>query len=112
MNSCSIGVLMTNVKNHAEGISNALMEFMALGKPVIATNFGGSIELIESGISGYLIEAFDVDQLTEKIEYLLANDEVRKEIGKAAHDRIKMSFSIDSMVNSFYSEYIALYQAT
>src|SRR5690606_27767008 len=48
MNICNVGVLSTNIRNHGEGISNALMEFMAIGKPVIATNFGGSGELIEN----------------------------------------------------------------
>lgn len=110
VNVCTLGVLMTNVNNHAEGISNALMEFMALGKPVIATNFGGSVELIESGTSGYLIDAFSVVQLVDKIEYLLTHDLEREKMGEAARIRIQTSFSIESMISHFYSEYISLYK--
>jgi glycosyltransferase involved in cell wall biosynthesis len=110
MNICSIGVLTTNIKNHGEGISNALMEFMALGKPVIATNFGGSVELIEPGVSGYLIDPYSHTQLGYNIEYLLENSAERERLGKGAEARVKRNFSIGTMVSNFYSEYISLYK--
>ena len=105
MNACTMGILMTDVNNHAEGISNAMMEFMALGKPVMATNFGGSIELIVDNKTGYLINAFDDNQLAEKIEYLLSNTQAREEMGTAAKQRVHDKFSIETMIRSFYEEY-------
>jgi glycosyltransferase involved in cell wall biosynthesis len=105
MNACDLGVLMTNVNNHAEGISNALMEFMALGKPVMATNYGGSVELIVDQKTGYLINPFDADQLTEKINYLLDNEVIRMSMGDAARERVHEKFSIETMIRSFYEEY-------
>jgi glycosyltransferase involved in cell wall biosynthesis len=105
MNACDLGVLMTNVNNHAEGISNALMEFMALGKPVMATNYGGSVELIVDQKTGYLINPFDVDQLAKKINYLLDNETVRTAMGEAARQRVHDKFSIETMIRSFYEEY-------
>lgn len=105
MNACDLGVLMTNVNNHAEGISNALMEFMALGKPVMATNYGGSVELIIDQKTGYLINPFDADQLAEKINYLLDNDNARMSMGESARQRVHEKFSIDTMIQSFYDEY-------
>lgn len=105
MNICDIGVLTTNVRYHGEGISNALMEFMALGKPVIATNYGGSVELIESNQSGYLIDAYSDEQLSGKIICLLENEQTRLELGANALKRIQNKFSIDGMVNRFYEEY-------
>jgi glycosyltransferase involved in cell wall biosynthesis len=105
MNICDIGVLATNTKNHGEGISNALMEFMALGKPVIATNFGGSVELIEHGTSGYLIPAFDSSRLAGLIVDLVKDTDKRKRLGQQAKQRIQEKFSIEKMVESFYSEY-------
>ncbi len=106
MNVCDIGVLTTNVNHHGEGISNALMEFMALGKPVIATNYGGSKELIENNVSGYLIDAFSDVQLSEKIDHLLNNQTTRLEMGTHALMRVKEKFSIDGMVSSFHKEYM------
>lgn len=108
MNACDIGVLVTDVKHHAEGISNALMEFMALAKPVIATNFGGSVELIVHEQTGFLVEAYDHADLAGKISLLL-NDEARRVgMGNASNKRVETEFSIDKMVSSFYEEYRAL----
>lgn len=105
MNICDVGVLTTNVNHHGEGISNALMEFMALGKPVIATNYGGSVELIEHNVCGYLIDPFSAEQLAEKIFFLLSNQSAKLELGANALKRVKEKFSIEGMVSSFYREY-------
>jgi glycosyltransferase involved in cell wall biosynthesis len=105
MNICQVGVLTTNTKNHAEGISNALLEFMALGKPVIATNSGGSIELVHDGSTGFLVEAFNVTALAEKIIFLIANDEVRNSMGLQSKKRVEENFSIEKMVEGFYGVY-------
>jgi glycosyltransferase involved in cell wall biosynthesis len=105
MNICDIGVLTTNVNFHGEGISNALMEFMALSKPVITTNFGGSSELVEEGESGYLIEAFNALQLSGRINFLLDNRSERERLGENALQRIKTKFSMDAMLNLFLQEY-------
>jgi len=105
MNICNVGVLTTNTKFHGEGISNALMEFMALGKPVIATNFGGSVELVEPDVSGYLIDAFSDSQLSNKIKHLLQNKNECNQMGNQALKRVKEKFSIEGMVRYFYEEY-------
>ncbi len=109
MNICDVGVLATNSKNHAEGISNALLEFMALGKPVIATNTGGSIELIIEAETGYLVDAFDARALAEKINFLLDNTEASLSMGQKAKIRVEENFSIASMANEFYKAYQEVY---
>lgn len=108
MNVCDVGVLVTDVKNHAEGISNALMEFMALGKPVIATNFGGSVELVVNNETGFLVEAYDSNTLALKVNELISNDAKRLEMGRASNARVQSQFSIDRMISSFYNEYTTL----
>jgi glycosyltransferase involved in cell wall biosynthesis len=105
MNICDVGVLVTDVKNHAEGISNALMEFMALSKPVIATNFGGSTELVVDQSTGFLVEAYDHSELASRINDLLSNDKLRLAMGTASKNRVETQFSIDKMISSFYEEY-------
>lgn len=108
MNACDLGVLATDVRNHAEGISNALMEFMALSRPVIATNFGGSKELVVNEKTGYLVEAYDHQELASRVNTLLSNDALRLEMGRAANERVHNEFSIDKMISSFYKEYTKL----
>ena len=68
INIFDVGILLTNSKVHGEGISNSIMEYMALGKPVIATRGGGTNEVVIEGENGYLIDPFNEDQLIEKIE--------------------------------------------
>jgi len=101
MNICDIGVLST----YTEGISNSLMEFMALGKPVIATDGGGTSELVVHGESGYLVPAVSPDEMADKIEYLLNCSDCIQKMGKSGIDRIKHEFSLNKMIESFIKIY-------
>ena len=105
MNICNIGVLST----YTEGISNAIMEFMALGKPVIATDGGGTKELISNGNTGYLVNRESEAELADKIVKLLSNEKLRNRMGKNGRKRIKEKFGIDSMINSFVKIYNQYY---
>jgi len=105
MNICTVGVLMTDTRYHGEGISNALLEFMALGKPVIATDHGGTKELIEPEQSGYLIPPFSVELLTEKLNFLLENESIRYKFGNRGKEISMDKFSISKMIHSFEEEY-------
>lgn len=92
----------------SEGISNSILEYMALGKPVIATNAGGTNEIIIDKITGFLINTSDTDALAEKIKILLNDDLLRKEMGQAGEKRIQESFSIKKMVDEYISVYAEL----
>ena len=105
VNIFDIGVLTSNMKCHGEGISNSIMEYMAFEKPVIATNGGGTNELVIDGHSGYLIEEQNVIQLASHVEFLLNNSNIAKDMGKKGKQRIEKYFSIDNMVNEFLSLY-------
>ena len=102
INVFDIGVLIT----FTEGISNSIMEYMALGKPVIATDGGGTPEIVEDKKTGFLIKLSDVNDLIQKIEILLADEHLRNQMGEAGRRKILTSFSIDDMVE----KYIAVYQ--
>ncbi len=104
MNICKIGVLLTN-ENHGEGISNALLEFMALGKPVVATKNGGTPELVEDGSAGFLIKSHSVDQLVEKLLFFLKNEKERKLFGKSGELIVKRKFEISKMIDEFIETY-------
>jgi len=102
INIMDIGVLTT----FTEGISNAILEYMALGKPVVATDGGGTPEIVQDGITGYLIGTSDPVQLTSKIEILLNDPSLRERMGTAGRERVREHFSINRMVD----EYIKLYK--
>lgn len=85
INASDISVLVTK----GEGFSNAIMESMALAKPVIATNVGGNPELLgENGLSGYLIKAKAYQDLAQIILDLHNNSELRNLIGAKAKERV------------------------
>lgn len=99
-----IGVLLAK-QGHAEGISNSIMEYMALSKPVIATRVGGNKELISDEETGFLIRHHDIDALVEKLNCLLDNPGLRREMGKKGRERIQRLFNIEKMVRSFVDIY-------
>ncbi len=101
VNIFDIGVLTT----YTEGISNSIMEYMALGKPVIATEGGGTNEIILNNETGFIIEHGSVKQLVKKIQYLLASPEIMLKMGRLGRKRVEEKFSIDRMVNRTYDMY-------
>lgn len=104
MNICTLGVLATDVSTHAEGISNALLEFMALGKPVVATNSGGSKELI-TPTTGWLVAPFDAEGLATTILQGINQPAEIAHKGACARERVQQHFSIEAMCKAFLQEY-------
>ncbi|MDR2034965.1 MAG: glycosyltransferase family 4 protein [Helicobacteraceae bacterium] len=82
-----------------EGFPNTIVEYMAQGRAVIATNAGGVNEIIIEGKNGFLINKGDVNALSEKIA-LLANDSaLRKNLGTAAQKHIEEKFNETIMID-------------
>ena len=104
MNICDIGVLST----YTEGISNALLEFAALGKPVVTNFGGGNIELVRQGETGYLVNQKSPDKLAEKIELLLYDEDKRMEFGRKGKEMVAQQFSIEKMISNFTEVYLKL----
>jgi glycosyltransferase involved in cell wall biosynthesis len=96
------------LSTYTEGISNAILEYMALGKPVIATSGGGTSEILTDHETGYLISPANPKELADKIEILLKDHELRLNMGKAGKERIHNFFSIEKMV----SQYISIFKST
>ena len=97
INTFDIGILLTDLERHGEGISNSIMEYMAAGKPVIATDGGATRELVIDGETGFLVPQKSPERLAETIEDLLNDDELRKNMGIMAKKRIQTEFDIDRM---------------
>ena len=80
-----------------EGIPIALLEAMALEKPIVATKVGGIPEVVTDQISGILVEPDDPEKLAQKSLYLLQEREVRKKMGSEAKRKIEESFTAERM---------------
>ncbi len=90
-----------------EGMSNAILEAMACGLPAIATEVGGNPELVEDGVTGYLVPPCAPDALAGAMSRLLAQREQGREMGRTARVRAEDRFSLPAMVRAFS----ALYQS-
>jgi len=100
-----IGVLCNNPLYGEEGLSNSLIEFMAFGKPVIATKGGGTNELISNYETGFLIEPQNPVELASKINLLLNNRTLFTNIGQNAKMSIQTKFSLDKMTDTYIQLY-------
>ena len=102
-------VLSTSIEPEAFGRVSA--EASAMAKPVIATNHGGSREIIENNVTGWLVEPRNPENLADKISYVLSLDQKKKDsIGQNAQKKIKQKFSLRQMLNQtleVYEELIA-----
>jgi glycosyltransferase involved in cell wall biosynthesis len=87
--------------SRTEALSNAVMEAMAAGLPVIATGVGGTPELIEDGVSGWLVAPGAPDALGDAISAALADPGRAAAMGRAARARIETRYSVGAMVSGF-----------
>lgn len=78
----------------AEGVPVVLMEAMASAKPVIATRVAGVAELVEDGISGYLVTPGDPEALADKILHFSSDKAERDKMGKAGREKVCAEFDI------------------
>jgi glycosyltransferase involved in cell wall biosynthesis len=96
--------------SEAEGFSNAILEAMACGKPVIATAVGGTPEAVRHDQSGFLVPAGDVPALAERADALLADARLRTTMGMNGRRRAEANFSLAAMVESHQELYGRLFQ--
>ena len=100
-----VHILCTNVNIHYEGISNALIEAMVSSIPVIATDGGGTKELIKNGFDGILIRAYDPEHLAKSIIYLLKYKDEAQLMSQRASTKIQNLFSLERYITDYTNIY-------
>jgi len=86
---------VTSSDGDQEGIPVALMEAMAQGLPVVSTHHSGIPELIEDGVSGFLVPERDIDGLTEKLSYLIEHPQLWPEFGRRGREYVENNYNIE-----------------
>lgn len=81
------------------------LEAMACQKPVVATQFGGSPEIVQDGVTGFIINPLNTELMSERIIDLLRNPEKARQFGQAGYERVKKHFNLDSQVAQTISWY-------
>ncbi len=98
----TIGVLLSP---QGEGISNVIIEYMALEKPVVATDMGGNPEIVESGRTGILVPDHSVESVARPVIDLLSNPEKMQEMGRAGRKVIEQRFDMARMIHAYEDLY-------
>ena len=93
------------LSSSSEGFSNAILEYMAAGRPVVSTDVGGAREAVVQGETGYLVPAGDYKQLAEHVASLLLNPEHARAMGEAGRRVANEKFSCSKQVQNVESLY-------
>jgi glycosyltransferase involved in cell wall biosynthesis len=96
------------LSSHDEGMSNAILEAMAMEKPVVATDVGGTGEVIRDGQSGLLVPPKDPAALAVAINEMLAAPERAREMGRLGRRIVRDGFSAQTMVRQMEELYLQL----
>jgi glycosyltransferase involved in cell wall biosynthesis len=87
----------------SEGMPNAILEAMLAARPIVATAVGGITEVVEDGVTGYLVPPRDASALAAPIAALLKDPEQAARMGAAGRARALTAHSVDRMVDDFLS---------
>jgi len=93
-NACDIIVLAS----FFEGTANVLLEAMACGLPIIATDAGDNTKVVVEGETGFIVGVDELDLLSERLTFLLTNDEQCERMGRAGRQRAEQVYSIPILV--------------
>jgi glycosyltransferase involved in cell wall biosynthesis len=93
--------------SRSEGLALAVLEAMAMGVPVLATDVGGMSEAVEDGVNGKLVTAEESGELAEALSTALSDRSILKELGQAGIERAK-GFSLDGSVRELGALYCKL----
>jgi glycosyltransferase involved in cell wall biosynthesis len=96
-----VGALTSNT----EGLPNAIIEMLASGVPVVATDCGGTTEVLEDMRTGFCVERNDENRMARRMVELLRDQGLRKAMGMRGIEAIQEKFSIHGMVETTQSIY-------
>lgn len=85
----------------SEGLGRVVFEAMACGTPVIGSRVGGIKEMIEEGVTGFLVPPGDVDALAQRLKWILSHPEEAKQMGKRAREFAQRFFSLKAYQQSY-----------
>lgn len=97
--------------SESEGMSNALLEAMAMARPCVATAVGGNPHVVGQAGSGFLVDYPDSAALAERITVLLNDRALAERVGAAARERVVAAFSARTMVRQMENLYDRLVEA-
>jgi glycosyltransferase involved in cell wall biosynthesis len=90
----------------SEGLPNAVLEAMACGVPIVSTRVGGVEELVDEGVSGFLVPVRDVDGIAAAVARLGADPMLRRRMGVAGQTKARAEFRLERMLDDYERFYM------
>ncbi len=100
-----VGVLLTDNAVHGEGCSNSLLEYMACSLPVICTDSGGNREVVEDGVTGFVVPPGEPQAVVRDLHRLREDPELRRAMGERGRARLGRLFTVPRMVDGWRRVY-------
>jgi len=91
--------------SYTEGLPNSLLEAMASGKAVIATDVGDVNKIVENGLNGFVVPPRNPQKIADKISFLLENPHIIGEMGNKGREKIRAHYSINTMISNMIKTY-------
>lgn len=91
--------------SHSEGLPNVLLEAAASGLPLVATDIGGSNEIVIDNVNGFLIQVNNKNDIAEKLNKIIINKSIRKEFGINSRSYINDYYSLDIVSEQYLQLY-------
>jgi len=104
LHHCDVGVL----SSLSEAFSNALLEYAAAGVAAVATDVGGTKEVIEDAETGFIVPPRSPEQMAERICQLLQDEKLRKRLGENARRRAETRFAEEKILRQYSRLYLRL----
>lgn len=94
------------LSTHWEGFPRSILEAMSAGLPVVATDVGGVRESVQNDSTGYLVKEKDISGLAEKLQVLITEEKIRRDMGQAGYRRYIENFTFEAMFEKTKKVYV------
>jgi len=94
--------------SRTEGLPNVALEAHAAGVPIVATAVGGTPDVVQDRVTGYLVPSEDPGTMARRVQDLLVSEAVRRDMGARGRERVRWEFSFDSQARAYRSLFEAM----
>ena len=98
-------ILVSSGTARSEGLPTVILEAMAAGLPVVATDVGSTSEIVDDGVTGYVIEPGNPGGIAEGILRLARNSDLREQMANAARSKVRKEWPIETCVDTYVRAY-------
>lgn len=95
--------------SYTEGLPNVVLEAFAAKKPVVATAVGGTPEVVQGGISGFLMSPEQHEVMAERLLTLSSDQSLREKMGRAGYEHVRKCFTVEGQSNQLKDLYETIY---